>query len=240
MAFCSKCGTEVTSGVKFCPNCGNVMDTNNYGGAPMGYAPVKPATSLNIDFKSPKVILSLAAAFCAIFTLIGGFMFAFDYADLEGIGVLYIFAMLFFITPVVLNILYFLNIGGLAKNNILLTISFASTAAYGLFYFITTAVQDAELFSFYTLLMLLAILASAGLAVYCSITNFAKPILFFIAMFVGAVFEAGILADMQIMTHFLKDEVFLIITVLFSFLAKMATYLTYSLFAIDKIKESSY
>ena len=29
MEFCSKCGTEINDGVKFCPNCGNQLDGVN-------------------------------------------------------------------------------------------------------------------------------------------------------------------------------------------------------------------
>lgn len=32
MAFCSKCGLEIQSGVAFCPNCGNAVANSNIGG----------------------------------------------------------------------------------------------------------------------------------------------------------------------------------------------------------------
>lgn len=37
MAFCSKCGTQMADGVKFCPSCGNPAQTNQQSGPGSSY-----------------------------------------------------------------------------------------------------------------------------------------------------------------------------------------------------------
>lgn len=245
MSFCSRCGAESAPGVKFCPKCGNPLEAANVGGAPVQGTPVAPINNAapvqtvaipnplaNVDLKDPTMLLTLISAAGALFTLIGGLIFAFsDYYEYRGGSpFVHILTMLTFIAPTVLVALYFLNIGGLGKNNVMLTINFASLAAYPLFYLINYIILDS--FDLYTFLYSFGIIAAAALALYCGMGGFKNKTLFTIVMTSAIALEGGILPEMG--TAIAMDEYFWMFAALCAFVARIAIYMALLLFVTGR------
>lgn len=244
MSFCSRCGTESAPGVKFCPKCGNALEVANVGGAPAPAAPAQtvaiPNPLANVDFKDPTILLSLISAIGALFTLIGGLVFAFsDYYDYSGRSVfMYILNMLAFMAPSVLTALYFVNIGGLGKNKMMLTINFASLAAYPLFNLIAALVNDS--FTLHTLLFAGGVIAAVCFILRCGMTGFTKKMVFIIAIVAAVALEGGVFNDVSTAialegrSPITDAAYFWAFAALCSFVARIATYIALLVFVTGK------
>lgn len=252
MSFCSRCGTESAPGVKFCPKCGNALEATNVGGAP---APVTPTPAVaipnplaNIDIKDPTILLSLISAVGVLFTFIGGLVFSLgDYYEATDRSVfMYILTLLAFMAPSGLATLYFLNIGGIGKNRMMLTVNFASLAAYPFFSLIANLVNDS--FTLHTFIVDFGIIAAACLAIYCGIGGFTKKTIFIIAIAAAIALEGGVLGDMSSAislggnSSYFGDVTdgayFWAFCALFAFVARIATYISLLLFVTGKKEEA--
>ena len=242
MSFCSRCGTESAPGVKFCPKCGNALEVANAGApAPAQTAPVSiPNPLAQVDVKDPTIMLSLISAVGVLFTLIGGLVFAFgDYYDVTGRSVfMYILNLLAFMAPSVLVTLYFLNIGGLGKNKMMLTINFASIAAYPLFNLIAALVNDR--FTLHTLLFAGGVIAAVCFVLRCGMGGFTKKTTFAIAMLAAIALEGGVFNDVSTAIGLegaapITDAAyFWAFAAICAFVARFATYIALFLFVTGK------
>lgn len=64
--FCSKCGAEITDGSKFCPNCGNSVESTNTPTPATNEVTKKEVSTLKTVAKIFMILATVCSAMCLI------------------------------------------------------------------------------------------------------------------------------------------------------------------------------